>query len=687
MSNYYNLATITVNQTPLDWEGNKTRILLALEKIHLESPIQPDTFLFPELCLSGYGCEDAFFSPHVWDRAWDSLIQLAKDSQKIISKSVLIVGLPFYFEGAIYNCTAILSDGKVLALVPKTILANDGVHNELRWFKAFTQKKVHKFSFRGINLFFGHMAFQHRKTRFIIENCRDAWALDRPAYDLIDTNFDLVLHPSASCFSFDKHKVRRNILLESSRRLGVSFLMANVLGCEAGTLIYDGHLYACSDGQEIFENISFSKQDFVVAILQIDVNTNRIKRARLNPSQYFEFSEKKLNFSQNNTNAALTKNFILEIEDQSSKIKKIQKEILVLTPLQKYTYQGPPKEFSKFDQFLQAEMLGLFDTLRKSKSKGYMLPLSGGADSSTSAILVQRMLAYSINELGWEEALKRLGRTELAIKLKQKMNHKEFHLKEIVAELCPHFLHTVYLYTENNSQQTLQAAQKLSEALETTHSFMNVQNEYESYIENIENIFRKKLNFQEYDKPLQNIQARARAPLAWLLANINDFILLCTANRSEIAVGYTTMDGDSAGGLAPLGGVSKTFILDWLNYMEKTGDSLMGNIPELELVTSLKPSAELKPAQKDEDDLMPYPILDRIITLALGLRKDEKEILEILCLEIHDVEPKILQKNISRFMQLFHASQWKRKRLAPSFYLDDLSLDSSHFRFPILSQN
>ena len=74
----------------------------------------------------------------------------------------------------------------------------------------------------------------------------------------------------------------------------------------------------------------------------------------------------------------------------------------------------------------------------------------------------------------------------------------------------------------------------------------------ESYMQTIERLVQEKLDHNKHDIALQNIQARSRAPLAWFLANLKGSLLLCTANRSEIAVGYSTMDGDTAGGLAPL---------------------------------------------------------------------------------------------------------------------------------------
>src|SRR5258708_9036709 len=104
---------------------------------------------------------------------------------------------------------------------------------------------------------------------------------------------------------------------------------------------------------------------------------------------------------------------------------------------------------------------------------------------------------------------------------------------------------------------------------------------------------------------MQNIQGRSRSPVIWLLANVKQSILLTTSNRSEGDVGYATMDGDTSGSLAPIAGVDKLFLLQWLKWAETNL-----NYPGLHLVNILQPNAELRPQareQNDEKDLMTDP--------------------------------------------------------------------------------
>jgi len=192
------------------------------------------------------------------------------------------------------------------------------------------------------------------------------------------------------------------------------------------------------------------------------------------------------------------------------------------------------------------------------------------------------------------------------------------------------------------------------------------------------------LTWETDDIAKQNIQARARSPIIWLLANVKKSVLLTTSNRSEGDVGYATMDGDTSGSLAPIAGVDKPFIIQWLRWAEK---ELGYN--GLSYVNNLQPTAELRPverAQTDEKDLMPYSILVVIEKLGIRDRKSPVEVYKEMAGKFPDHAT--LKIHIKKFFRLWTANQWKRERLAPSFHFDDLYVDPrSWCRFPILSGN
>ncbi|RZK30619.1 MAG: NAD(+) synthase, partial [Hymenobacter sp.] len=194
----------------------------------------------------------------------------------------------------------------------------------------------------------------------------------------------------------------------------------------------------------------------------------------------------------------------------------------------------------------------------------------------------------------------------------------------------------------------------------------------------------RELTWQTDDLALQNIQARVRAPAIWLLANVQNCLLITTSNRSEASVGYCTMDGDTAGSISPIAGVDKDFVKKWLRWAETE----LG-YHELRHVNALQPTAELRPLadkQTDERDLMPYPLLNRIERLAFYDRLAPAAVLAQLVAESPEHGEEQLRTYVRRFYQLWSRNQWKRERYAPSFHLDDYNVDPrSWLRFPILS--
>jgi NAD+ synthase (glutamine-hydrolysing) len=180
-----------------------------------------------------------------------------------------------------------------------------------------------------------------------------------------------------------------------------------------------------------------------------------------------------------------------------------------------------------------------------------------------------------------------------------------------------------------------------------------------------------------------------RAPSVWLLANLEQKLLLSTSNRSEAAVGYATMDGDTAGGLSPIAGVDKNFVRAYLRWLEREGPAGLGPIPALAAVNVQAPTAELRPAaaaQTDEADLMPYDLLDFIERGAIRDKRSPREILTLARAAFPHYADVELARFLRRFFSLFARNQWKRERYAPSFHVDDESLDpKTWYRFPILS--
>src|SRR5688500_18288261 len=137
-----------------------------------------------------------------------------------------------------------------------------------------------------------------------------------------------------------------------------------------------------------------------------------------------------------------------------------------------------------------------------------------------------------------------------------------------------------------------------------------------------------KLSWETDDIALQNIQARVRAPGVWMLANLKNALLLATSNKSEAAVGYTTMDGDTSGGLSPIADVPKSLVGVWLEWA-----AAFHGLKSVAEVTKVPAMAELRPPdqkQTDEDDLMPFVVLDQLMFHFVQRGQDPLEMLRTL---------------------------------------------------------
>jgi len=627
----------------------------------------------PELCLTGYGCEDLFLSPYVQKTALEKVLELAPATHGLTT----CVGLPLYVRGDCYNAVAVLSDGKLAGFVVKQHLARAGLYYEPRWFRAWPRGASELLRIGGVDYPVGDIVFEIENSsgddsfRIGFEICEDAWAPQRPGSRLAERGVDLLLNPSASHFAFGRFDIRKRFVLEGARAFGASYLYANLLGNESGRVIFDGSRLIASGGALVAEGERFGFGEVELSAATIDLDLHRTLRPRSASSETLDGTP-------------------LPDAGRAPELVRIRSNwTLAAAPItapRPPTWEGSPH--IREEEFTRAEALGLFDYLRKTDQKGFVVSLSGGADSATIAILVRYMA---------ELALGALGTTGIAEKLKFLSSGtagKEANTTLSLGEVMSQVLSTVYQATSNSSEVTRAAATTIAKAVGARHSEWSVQEFVEQYSRLVEQSFGRKFDWKQDDLTLQNIQARVRAPGIWMLANAEAKLLLSTSNRSEAAVGYSTMDGDTAGGLSPLSGINKDFIRSWLRWVETKGPEGLGPIPEASVVNVQAPTAELRPSagagastQTDEADLMPYYVLDLIERHFVEQGKSPKEILRSLQDALGSRYPREdLVVWIERFFTLFSRNQWKRERYAPSFHLDDHSLDpKSWYRFPILS--
>lgn len=633
------IAAASVNQTPLDWEGNLKRILTVIDEARNENV---SLLCLPELALTGYGCEDAFLMPNTVERAEQMLGEIVSKSQGII----IAVGMPWRHHHALFNVAVVIANGELLGMVGKQHLAGDGVHYEPRWFSAWPRKQVTTTRCLGQQIPLGDLMFDIGGLRFGFEICEDAWSTDRPSHDLAAHGLDLILNPSASHFAFGKQELREGFVNEGARACGCAYVFANLLGNESGRLIFDGGPLISNAGNLVAYGQRFSFQDHILTTALVDIELNRTRQAS-------------------------TASRLVDVADHLGLV---------------HHHWSPPTStdapdrgverprWDKQTEFSHVIGLALFDYMRKSYSSGFVVSLSGGADSSAVCCLVHIAINLAINELG-EQAVR------------QKLAY--LNLPEQSDQWMSSLLSCVYQATQHSGDATEQSAKELARSLGAEYQFWQINSLVENYSAMVSKGLGRPLEWSRDDLAMQNIQARVRAPGIWMLANIKSALLLSTSNRSEAAVGYATMDGDTCGGLSPVAGIDKAFLREWLVWLERVGGEGITTVPVLSYVNNLQPTAELRPTsqgQTDEDDLMPYPVLDAIERASIRDKRAPKDALVVIKQQFPDYSEAQLKEWVVKFFRLWSRNQWKRERYAPSFHVDDENLDPKTWcRFPILS--
>jgi len=569
-----------------------------------------------------------FLAPDTCLRAEEILGQMLD----LAPEMVIVVGLPWRHCNTVFNVAAVICNGKVLGLYAKQNLAGDGVHYEPRWFSAWPADEVAVTEICGNEVLIGDLLFEVGGVTLGMEICEDAWVADRPGSNISGHGIDIILNPSASHFAFGKQKVRERFVLEGSRAFGVSYVYANLLGNESGRVVFDGGAMIANCGELVATEKRFSYHDWTLTTAVVDVELNQTKQAS-------------------------SASRVVEVAQHPG---LIQESIDWLRCYEIPSVNIERKLWCKEEEFSRTVALALFDYMRKSYSHGFILSLSGGADSSAVACLVKLSLDFAIAELGEEGVRQKLAYLPLPSERKDWM-------KKLLA--C------VYQASENSGEETEDSAQSLAESIGADYQRWNIASLVDGYSSMVSEGIGRELTWEQDD--------------------------ITTSNRSEAAVGYATMDGDTCGGVSPIAGIDKAFLRHWLNWLEKEGLPSTDDtndkrgmdgiepIPALCKVNALLPTAELRPEaynQTDESDLMPYPVLDAIEKAAIRDKRSPKDVLTLMQGRWERYNDELIKVWVIKFFKLWSRNQWKRERYAPSFHLDDENLDPKTWcRFPILS--
>ncbi|MBX3176485.1 MAG: NAD(+) synthase [Candidatus Hydrogenedentes bacterium] len=616
-------AAISVKVGDFAWNTGRLRAAIEAAReqgVHL--------LVTPELGISGYSLEDRISWPDIARHSWANLVELAESCKDI----AVFAGLPVRIGALTYNAAALIAAGRVQGLVLKKHLPMYSIFYESR---NYTKWEGGVTRINGVPA--GDLVFDLPFGMVSAEICEDLWSPSSPAHERVRAGAEIICNPSASPFLPGKNEERKRLITQSAGSLKSVYAYANLLGCDNSRLVFDGGGIIADPEGVVAAGPILSEQSWTLTTGVVDLEN--LARLRGENTTWRE-------------GAAGKQTGAVEIV-QVSGLPFSQAPVADFAdalPRSFYVADPAPRERSRnpaLDQLFDALSLGLRDYFEKVGAFERMLiALSGGRDSALCLLI-------AVQAAKW---------------LKEGDATSDF-ARRVSAIYLPN--------AKYSSQATEKAARALAEELGVPFKLASIDAESKIALEKQEEILGASSAIHPLAK--QNLQARVRGAMMLNWANSAAGLVLVTSNLSEMAVGYSTTGGDNQGGYSPIANVPKTLVSELLAYIaDRDG------IRSLKDILAIPPSAELAANQTDEEDLMPYAVLDDLLYLYARRRMSLADCWRVACKRHPDRDPEQMRAWTSDFARRFAANQWKRDQHPVALKVMDLDLDpKTGFRFPV----
>ena len=733
--NLITVANCSLNQWAMDFDGNEKRIVQCIKDAKEKGA---KIILMPELVTTGYSCQDHFMERENYDLAMNIIRNITLDND-LSKDTMIILGSPVLFDDIKYNTMIFICNQKIVLIRPKMILADDGNYREARFFSPWTKKGLYEFPLSDFNIQktapIGFGIIDMNGIKISAEVCEELWAPNPTNIPLYMSGVHIVLNSSGSHFEMNKIYKRIDLVRSATKRCGGVYMYSNCVGGDGDRLYFDGGSMTALNGNIIGIEERFKMTDIEILINTIDINdiiTYRLKGASI------QLQSSKINYKIDtiisNIDGLLDSknNTIYNDRDNKKKLMNINKSISGNVNKILQTYNAK-KDISNKDivEIVNASSCWLFDYVRRSGAGGFLLPLSGGADSAAVCTIV-----YNMCELMKKNKMNNIVKNFLNDKLK--INANKSNLSSIIFQKI---ITCVYLpnkgksssETENRSKNIVKLFldKEKNDNPENWHNvpisplykgaqeimFNNIKLKQKSIInmskliQDARNSKKKgiewsKLNeqqkyFSSVSLADENIQARLRMVVTYLLAQIfatNGFLLtLACSNSDEILIGYYTKYDASSGDINPIGSLPKIYVNRILDYyghlMLKPNEKTNALLDTL----NAKPTAELQNlgkkssgkeiiVQTDEDDFgMTYRQIEFIGNLRsqgfgmIDVYKKAKK--STLFTDENDAK-----KKVETFYNKYSINRNKATIVTPSVHLlpnpDDNRFDLRPFLYP-----
>lgn len=692
MGHYVTIATCNLNQWALDFEGNRDRIIASIKEAKKQGA---KLRVGPELEVCGYGCLDHFAENDLFDNSWQMFGEILRHPDT--SDIILDIGMPVSHKSIKYNCRILTYNGKILLIRPKLYLANDGNYREMRYFTPWNRpkyyenyqlpKRIQKITGQS-SVIIGDCVIETLETKLGAETCEELFTPLSPHIAMALDGVEIITNSSGSHHELRKLDTRMELITEATKKCGGVYLYSNQKGCDGDRLYYDGCACIVVNGQMIAQGAQFSLDDVEVVLATIDLDDVRAYR--------------------NMRSAAM------QSVDQKQPYHAIQTQIEMSPSASVFDHSvRPTKPLSKIRYHLPEEEIALgpacwmWDYLRRSKTGGFFLPLSGGIDSCATAVIVHSMcrLVVAAIENGNKQVLADV----------QSLTHDPEFVPKTPQEVAGRLFYSSFMGTENSSKETRARAKKLALEIGSYHIDMNM----DTLVTAVVNVFQVATGHtpifkifggsQTENLALQNIQARLRMVLSYLFAQLlpwtrkkeGGLLVLGSANVDECLRGYLTKYDCSSADINPIGGISKTDLKAFIKWAEFEFE-----MPVLREFLDATPTAELEPitadyVQSDEVDMgMTYEELS-----SFGrLRKVDKCGPEAMFIKLYhqwsqppfNYSAEVIAEKVKKFWFFYAINRHKMTTMTPAYHAEQYSPDDNRFdlrpflinpRFPLASKN
>lgn len=597
---FVKVAAVTPKIKVADPAYNKAQIKERLLEAYKKGA---KVIVFPELCLTGYTCGDLFLQENLLEEALQKLIELADDTEG--QDSLVFVGLPFEKDGKLYNVAAVLQDGMILGLIPKTHIPMYGEFYEGRNFTPGEQEVSLVYIGEEEVPFGTNILFECDGVKGLTvacEICEDLWAPNPPATGHALAGATLIVNLSASDETVGKDVYREMLVKSASARLLAGYVYAAAGEGESTTdLVFGGHNMIAENGEMLCQTKRFTCESIYA---DVDIQRLRLERRRMNC------------FSQDATTEYLIVPFHVQ---QTETVLSRTFSAMPFVP------EDKAQKERRCDEILSIQAYGLKKRCEHIGVKKAVLGVSGGLDSTLALLVTVR--AFDMLNLD---------------------------RSNIMAVTMPCF---------GTTDRTYDNACRLAKTLGASLSEINIKEAVTIHYRDIGQ------DMDNHDVTYENSQARERTQILMDIANKENGLVIGTGDMSELALGFATYNGDHMSMYGVNAGVPKTLVRHLVQYAadtctDKELSAVLLDILDTPVSPELLPPVDGVISQKTEELVGPYELHDFFLYYMLRWGYAPAKIYRLACLAFLGVyESKVILKWLRMFYRRFFSQQFKRSCL------------------------